>query len=321
MRILSGIQPSGILHVGNYFGMMRPSIELQDQGEAYYFIADYHSMTSLYDADLRRDYTRRVAVDFLACGLNPERAVLFKQSDVPEHVELSWILSSVCPMGLLERCHSYKDKIANGVSASHGLFAYPVLMAADILIYDADSVPVGSDQKQHVEVTRDLAQKFNQTYGETFKLPEPRFRDGAETVLGLDGQKMSKSYNNAVEIFGEEKATRKRLMSIVMDSRTPDEPKPDAEKNLAIQLIKHIAPTEIYQDEVEKLKAGGYGYGNLKKRLFELYWEYFRDARARRDELMNNLDYVDQVLANGAAKAREIARPVNQRARRACGLD
>ncbi len=168
MRILSGIQPSGVLHVGNYFGMMKPSIELQDQGDAFYFIADYHSMTSLYDANLRREYTQQVAIDFLACGLDPEKSVLFKQSDVPEHVELSWILSSICPMGLLERCHSYKDKIAKGLSANHGLFAYPVLMAADILIYDADSVPVGRDQKQHVEVTRDLAIKFNQTYGETF---------------------------------------------------------------------------------------------------------------------------------------------------------
>ncbi|MBT3483508.1 MAG: tryptophan--tRNA ligase [Opitutales bacterium] len=320
MRILSGIQPSGILHVGNYFGMMRPSIELQDQGEAFYFIADYHSMTSLYDATQRREYTRQVAIDFLACGLDPKKAVLFKQSDVPEHVELSWILSTICPMGLLERCHSYKDKVSKGLSANHGLFAYPVLMAADILIYEADRVPVGRDQKQHVEVTRDLALKFNQTYGETFKLPEPQFREGAETIIGLDGQKMSKSYNNTVEIFGVEKATRKRLMGIVMDSRTREEPKPDAEENRAIQLIKHVASAEQYQDEVEKLKAGGYGYGDLKKRLFELYWEYFRPARERREALLNNLDYVDQVLADGAEKAREIARPVNQRARVACGL-
>ncbi len=321
MRILSGIQPSGVLHVGNYFGMMKPSIELQDKGDAFYFIADYHSMTSLYDANLRREYTRQVAIDFLACGLDPEKAVLFKQSDIPEHVELSWILSSVCPMGLLERCHSYKDKIAKGLSANHGLFAYPVLMAADILIYDADSVPVGRDQKQHVEVTRDLAIKFNQTYGETFRVPEPRFREGAEVIPGLDGQKMSKSYNNTVEIFGEEKPTRKRLMSIVMDSRTPDEPKPDAEENRAIQLIKHLVSAEIYQEEVEKLKNGGYGYGDLKKRLFEMYWEYFRDARERRAELMENLDYVDQVLAKGADRAREIARTVNQRARKASGLE
>lgn len=301
--------------------MMKPSIELQEQGEAFYFIADYHSMTSLYDAKLRREYTQQVAIDFMACGLDPEKAVLFKQSDVPEHVELSWILSSICPMGLLERCHSYKDKIAKGLSANHGLFAYPVLMAADILIYDADSVPVGRDQKQHVEVTRDLAIKFNQTYGETFKVPEPRFREGAEVIPGLDGQKMSKSYNNTVEIFGEEKATRKRLMSMVMDSRSREEPKPDAEENRAIQLMKHIASPVEYREEVEKLAAGGYGYGDLKKRLFDQYWEYFRKPRERREELMKNPDYVAEVLTKGAERAREIAGPVNQRARKACGLE
>ena len=321
MRILSGIQPSGVLHVGNYFGMMKPSIELQDQGEAYYFIADYHSMTSLYNAELRREYTRQVAIDFLACGLDPEKSVLFRQSDIPEHVELSWILSSICPMGLLERCHSYKDKIAKGLPTNHGLFAYPVLMAADILIYDADSVPVGRDQKQHVEVTRDLAAKFNQTYGDTFKLPKPAIRKGVEAILGLDGQKMSKSYNNTIDIFGEEKATRKKFMSIVMDSRTREEPKPDAEENRAIQLIKHLASDEDYAEEVEKLKVGGYGYGDLKKQLFELYWDYFQQARERRAELMDNQDYVDSVLKTGAKKARSIASRVNQRARKACGLE
>ena len=321
MRILSGIQPSGVLHVGNYFGMMKPSIELQDQGEAYYFIADYHSMTSLYNAELRREYTRQVAIDFLACGLDPEKSVLFRQSDIPEHVELSWILSSICPMGLLERCHSYKDKIAKGLPTNHGLFAYPVLMAADILIYDADSVPVGRDQKQHVEVTRDLAAKFNQTYGDTFKLPKPAIRKGVEAIPGLDGQKMSKSYNNTIDIFGEEKATRKKLMSIVMDSRTREEPKPDAEENRAIQLIKHLSSDEDYAKEVEKLKVGGYGYGDLKKQLFELYWDYFQQARERRAELMDNQDYVDSVLKTGAKKARSIASRVNQRAREACGLE
>ncbi len=321
MRILSGIQPSGVLHVGNYFGMMKPSIELQDQGEAYYFIADYHCMTSLYNAELRREYTRQVAIDFLACGLDPEKSVLFRQSDIPEHVELSWILSSICPMGLLERCHSYKDKIAKGLPTNHGLFAYPVLMAADILIYDADSVPVGRDQKQHVEVTRDLAAKFNQTYGDTFKLPEPAIRKGVEAIPGLDGQKMSKSYNNTIDIFGEERATRKKVMSIVMDSRTREEPKPDAEENRAIQLIKHLASDEDYAEEVEKLKVGGYGYGDLKKQLFELYWDYFQQARERRAELMDNQDYVDSVLKTGAKKARSIASQVNQRARKACGLE
>ena len=200
-------------------------------------------------------------------------------------------------MGLLERCHSYKDKIAKGLPTNHGLFAYPVLMAADILIYDADSVPVGRDQKQHVEVTRDLAAKFNQTYGDTFKLPKPAIRKGVEAIPGLDGQKMSKSYNNTIDIFGEEKATRKKVMSIVMDSRTREEPKPDAEENRAIQLIKHLASDEDYAEEVEKLKVGGYGYGDLKKQLFELYWDYFQQARERRAELIPSLGRTQLVLA------------------------
>lgn len=320
MRILSGIQPSGILHVGNYFGMMKPAIELQDEGDAFYFIADYHSMTSLTDPNLRREYTQQVAIDFLACGLDPERAVLFKQSDVPEHVELSWILSTICPMGLLERCHSYKDKIAKGISPNHGLFAYPVLMAADILIYNSEVVPVGQDQKQHVEVTRDLANKFNQLYGETFVVPEPRIRKDVAKIPGTDGEKMSKSYNNTIDLFGEEKATRKRIMKMVMDSRTPEEPKPDAEENNAIQLLKHVADESVYNETLEALKAGGYGYGYLKQTLFEQYWEYFAPARKRREELVKNLDYVSQVLREGAEKARSIASVVNESARKACGL-
>jgi len=321
MRILSGIQPSGVLHAGNYFGMMRPSIELQEQGEAFYFIADYHSMTSLFDAAARREYTRRVAIDFLACGLDPEKAVLFKQSDVPEHVELSWMLSSVCPMGLLERCHSYKDKLAKGISPSHGLFAYPVLMAADILIYDADVVPVGQDQKQHVEVTRDLASKFNDLYGETFVVPEPRIRKDVAKVPGTDGEKMSKSYGNTIDIFGEEKVIKKRIMSIVMDSRTREEPKPDAEQNNAIQILRHVAPPEVYQSTLEALRSGGYGYGDLKKTLFACYWEHFAAARRRRQELLDNLDYAEEVLRKGANKARSIASRVNRRARLASGLE
>ncbi len=321
MRILSGIQPSGPLHIGNYFGMMKPSIELQEQGEAFYFIANYHSMTSIFDADTRREYSERNALDFLACGLDPEKAVLFMQSDVPEHVELSWILSSICPMGLLERCHSYKDKVAKGISPNHGLFAYPVLMAADILIYDSDLVPVGQDQKQHLEVTRDLAIKFNQTYGETFVVPEPRIQEGIAKIPGLDGEKMSASYNNTIYIFGDEKEMRKRVMSIVMDSRTREEPKPDADQNNAIQILRHLADEAEYKDEVEKLKAGGYGYGDLKKKLFDLYWTYFEPARQRRAELEANLDYVREILRKGAEKAREIASAVNKRARIASGLE
>jgi len=320
MRILSGIQPSGILHLGNYFGMMRPALDLQTQGEAFYFIANYHSMTSLFDAAQRRKNTLEVALDFLACGLDPKRTVFFRQSDVSEVTELTWLLSTVTPMGLLERAHSYKDKIARGIAPSHGLFAYPVLMAADILIYDSNVVPVGRDQKQHVEMTRDIAIKFNEQYGETFVIPEPQIREEVAVVPGMDGQKMSKSYGNTIEIFGEEKATRKKIMGIVMDSRTPAEPKPDADQNLAIQLLKLVAPAEVGKDYEDRLRAGGLGYGDLKKALFEHYWSYFADARKQRAELAANLDYVNRVLSDGAAKARAQAQKVLKRARKNCGL-
>jgi tryptophanyl-tRNA synthetase len=321
MRILSGIQPSGTLHIGNYFGMMKPAVDLQAQGECYYFIADYHSMTSLTDPVERRSNTLDVALDFLACGLDPQKSVFFRQSDVPEVTELTWLIGSLTPMGLLERCHSYKDKLAKGIAPNFGLFAYPVLMAADILIYDSHLVPVGQDQKQHVEVTRDIAVKFNETYGETFVVPEPQIRGETAKVPGLDGEKMSKSYGNTIEIFGEEKALRKKIMSIVMDSRTPQEPKPDADKNTAIQLLKLVAPAEIARGFEDRLRAGGLGYGDLKKALFEHYWEHFRAARQRRAELVANLDYVQQVLADGASRARKTAGGVLQRARRNCGIE
>lgn len=301
--------------------MMRPSIELQAKGEAYYFIANYHSMTSLFDPEQRRKNTLDVALDFLACGLDPAKSVFFRQSDVPEVTELAWILTTLTPMGLLERCTSYKDKIAHGISPNHGLFAYPVLMAADILIYDSNIVPVGRDQKQHVEVTRDIAMKFNDAYGQTFVIPEPQIRDEVAVVPGIDGQKMSKSYHNTIEIFGEEKATRKKIMGLVMDSRSPAEPKPDAEKNLAIQLLKLVAPVEVAKDFEDRLRAGGLGYGDLKKALFENYWNYFAAARARRAELAANLDYVNGVLAKGAARARTLAQTVLKRAKVASGLD
>ena len=321
MRILSGIQPSGALHLGNYFGMMKPAIELQDQGEAYYFVANYHSMTSLFDPEERRRNSLEVALDFLACGLDPKKSVFFVQSDVPEVAELTWLIGTLTPMGLLERCVSYKDKLAKGISPNFGLFAYPVLMAADILIYDSNVVPVGQDQKQHVEVTRDIAIKFNEQYGETFIIPEPRIRAEVAKVPGLDGEKMSKSYGNTVEIFGEEKALRKKIMGIKMDSRTPQEPKPDADRNLAIQLLKLVAPADLAKDYEDRLRAGGLGYGDLKKGLFERYWNYFAAARARRAELEANLDYVKQVLADGASRARAVARTVLQRARRASGVE
>ena len=301
--------------------MMKPSIELQDRGEAFYFIADYHSMTSLFDPDQRRKNSLDVALDFLACGLDPKKSVFFRQSDVPEVTELTWMLSSVTPMGLLERCTSYKDKIAKGISPNHGLFAYPVLMAADILIYDSNVVPVGQDQKQHVEVTRDIAIKFNELYGEVFVVPEPLIRGEVAKVPGIDGEKMSKSYGNAIEIFGEEKALRKKVMGIKMDSRAPEEPKPDADQNLAIQLLKLVAPSDVARDYEGRLRAGGLGYGDLKKGLFENYWTYFEAARSRRTELGANLDFVNTVLRDGATKARAKAREVLTRARKATGLD
>ena len=321
MRILSGIQPSGALHLGNYFGMMKPSIELQEQGEAFYFIADYHSMTSLFDAAERRINTLDVALDFLACGLDPKKATFFRQSDVPEVTELTWLLSTVTPMGLLERATSYKDKIAQGIPANHGLFTYPVLMAADILIYDSNLVPVGQDQKQHLEITRDIAVKFNERYGQTFVMPEPRIRSEVAKVPGLDGEKMSKTRSNTIEIFGDEKGQRKKVMGIIMDSRTPQEPKPDAEQNLAIQLLRLVAPAAVAKDFEDRLRTGGLGYGDLKKALFEHYWNYFGAARTRRAELAGNLDYVHKVLADGAAKARALAQKTLKRARRASGLE
>jgi tryptophanyl-tRNA synthetase len=321
MRILSGIQPSGALHLGNYFGMMRPAIELQDRGQALYFIANYHSMTSLFNAEERRKNTLDVALDFLACGLDPKKSIFFKQSDVPEVTELSWILTTLTPMPMLENCHSYKDKLAHGISPNHGIFAYPVLMAADILIYDSNIVPVGKDQKQHVEVTRDIAIKFNNTYGETFVVPKEEIREDTAAVPGIDGDKMSKSYGNTIEIFGDEKALRKKIMGIVMDSRPPAEPKPDADKNLAVQLLKLVSAPKVGRDFEERLRASGLGYGDLKKALFENYWSYFADARKKRAELAANLDYVNQVLADGAAKAHALAQPVLKRARRNSGLE
>jgi len=319
MRVLTGIQPTGTLHLGNYFGAMRPAIQLQEQGDSVYFIADLHSMTAVFDPKERLQNVMNVAIDFLACGLDPKKCIFFRQSDVPEVTELSWMLSTMSPVGLMERCHSYKDKVAKGVEANMGLFTYPILMAADILLYDTNVVPVGKDQKQHVEVTRDLAIKFNNTYGETFVIPEPRIQENVAVVPGTDGQKMSKSYNNTIPIFGEQKPIRKRVMSILMDSRTPDVPKPDAEKNNAIILMKLLAP-DAAKDFEDRLRAGGFGYGDLKKGLFEIYWNYFEEARKRREELVSNLDYVRQCLKEGADKARAIATVVLDKAKKASGL-
>ena len=319
MRILSGIQPSGVLHIGNYFGMMRPGIALQAEGEAFYFIADYHALTSLRNPKALRENSRRVALDFLACGLDPERAALFRQSDVPQVTELAWILATVAPMGLLERAHSYKDKVARGMTASAGLFNYPVLMAADILIYDSDIVPVGKDQKQHIEITRDLAVKMNETYGEIFKLPEPRIQTATEVVPGIDGQKMSKSYGNNIDIFGDEDETRKRVMSIVTDS-TPLEAPKDPARSTIFQLYSLFASNNEIADMRERFQRGGTGYGDFKKQLFAKLWEYFAPMRTRREEILADKSYIDNVLDRGAKRANRVANQVMQRVRGAVGL-
>lgn len=320
MRILSGIQPSGRLHLGNYFGMMQPAIALQDEGEAFYFIADYHSLTTVNDPAELRANVEMAAIDFLACGLDPEKAVFFKQSDVPEVTELSWMLSCVCPMGLLERCHSYKDKIARGLEATHGLFAYPVLMAADILIYDSDIVPVGKDQKQHVEVTRDLAMKINHLYGEeTLRVPEPKIKEATAKVPGIDGEKMSKSYDNLIAIFDDEKPTRKRFMKIKTDSTPVEDPK-DPETSIIFELYKLMASDADVETMAEDFKKGGIGYGDFKQRLFECFWETFEPMRKRRAELEADPSYIDEVLKKGAKKAREEAVTVLNRVRSAMGL-
>ncbi|HYY35645.1 MAG TPA: tryptophan--tRNA ligase [Candidatus Binatia bacterium] len=319
MRILSGIQPSGVLHIGNYFGMMKPAIALQAEGEALYFIADYHALTTLRDPEALRENCRRVAVDFLACGLDPERATLFRHSDVPQVTELAWILSTVAPMGLLERATSYKDKLARGLPATVGLFNYPVLMAADILIYDSDVVPVGKDQKQHIEITRDLAVKMNETFGEIFKLPEARIRADTGTLPGIDGQKMSKSYGNNIDIFGDEKETRKRVMSIVTDS-TPVEAPKDPTKSTIFKLYSLVASKDEIATMRERFLKGGTGYGDFKKQLFEKLWEYFAPMRQRREEILADKLYIDNVLEQGATRANEIADQVMKRVREAVGL-
>ncbi len=320
MRILTGLQPSGKLHVGNYFGAMKPAVELQNEGEGFYFIADYHAMTSGRDGMALRENVRELAIDFLACGLNPDKSIFFRQSAVPEVNELAWILSTVCPMSLLAKCHSYKDKTAQGIAANHALFAYPVLMAADILLYDSHKVPVGKDQKQHLEVTRDLAVKLNEAYGEgTVILPEPIIREETELVIGLDGRKMSKSYDNTLPIFGEEKKLKKLVMKIVTDSTPVEDPK-TTENSTVIALYKLFAREPEVTAMIADHESGGFGYGDFKKRLAEAYWDFFAPMRIRREEILANPGYVDEVLTKGANRAREEAAKVLDRVKRAVGL-
>jgi tryptophanyl-tRNA synthetase len=319
VRYLTGFQPSGMLHIGNYFGAIKPAVELQTEGEAFYFLADYHALTSIQQPAVLRSYIRESAIDLLACGIDPTRTCFFRQSDVAAVTELAWILSTVTPMGLLERSHSYKDKLARGLPASHGLFAYPILMAADILLYDADVVPVGKDQKQHLEVTRDIANRFNDAFGPVLKVPEPSIRDEVATIVGLDGQKMSKSYGNTIEIFASEKVLRKKVMSIVTDS-TPVEAPKDPTKSAIVDFYRLLAPAEDVAKMEARYRAGGVGYGEFKKTLFERLWEFFGPIRERRAEIEAKPEQVEQVLAHGASRARLVADGVMARVRSAVGL-
>lgn len=306
MKILSGIQPSGKLHIGNYFGMMKTMISHMENSELYVFIVDLHALTSVHDRDRLRQGTLEAAADFLALGLDPEKCIFWVQSDVPEVCELTWILSTIAPMGLLERCHSYKDKVAKGLQASHGLFSYPVLMAADILLYQAERVPVGKDQKQHLEVARDLAQKFNNEYGETFVVPEPAISETTAIVPGVDGQKMSKSYDNTIPIFLDGKDLKKRVMAIQTDATPVDEPKDPDSCNL-FQIFRLFASPERSEQIYDLYVRGGAAYGYIKLELFDLINDYFAHARASKAEYLADPGELRRILAMGAEKAREKA--------------
>ena len=319
MRILTGIQPSGIPHLGNYFGAMRQVCDLQDRGESFLFIADYHSLTTNPKAQDLRDRVANLALDFIACGVDLDKTFFFRQSAVPEVCELAWILNTVTPVGLLERAHSYKDKIAKGFAPNNGLFSYPVLMAADILLYSANLVPVGKDQKQHLEITRDIAIKFNNEYGEILTIPEGFIPDQVAIVPGLDGQKMSKSYNNTIPIFGKEKEIKKQVMSIVTDCKGLEEPK-DPENCNVVALFKLFATDAEVEAMKANYRAGNYGYGHAKKELFDKMWSFFEPMRKKREELANNLDYVEEILRKNGERAREEAEKLLSKVRRAIGL-
>lgn len=319
MRVLSGIQPSGSLHLGNYFGMMKKMIDYQEHEDLFCFIANYHAMTSVSDGKALSRGTLEAAANFLALGMDPEKSTFWVQSDLPEVQELSWILSNFTPMGLLERCHSYKDKIARGIAANHGLFAYPVLMTADILIFQSDRVPVGKDQKQHIEVARDIAVKFNNHYGDVFTVPEPEIDDEVATVPGLDGQKMSKSYGNTIDLFTEEKALRKQVMRIVTDPTPVEDPK-DPDKCNVFQIYRLFLDKEQEQALRRRYIAGGLGYGEVKEELFVTIRDFFAPFAEKRRELAADPDGLRRTLALGAEKARHAARKVMQKVRRKTGL-
>ena len=319
MRILSGIQATGDPHLGNYFAMMKPVIETQEQGESFIFIADYHTMTITPDPKQYKQNCFNLAVDFLACGIDPEKTIFYRQSDIIQIPELAWILSCLTPMGLLERCHSYKDKVANNIIPNCGLFYYPILMAADILMYKSNSVPVGKDQKQHVEVTRDIAQRFNNKYGNIFVLPEPAIKSDVAAIVGTDGRKMSKSYGNTIPLFGDQKQIRKKFMKIVTDSKTPEEPK-DPEKCSIFALYKLFASDKQIAEMSDRYKAGGLMYGTAKQELFEAYNEYFKPMRAKREEIAADPSYVQDILKKGAEKASKIAEQTMNEVRSVIGL-
>ncbi|PTY01677.1 tryptophan--tRNA ligase [Verrucomicrobia bacterium LW23] len=320
MRFLTGVKPSGHLHLGNYFGAMRAAINLQDEGETVYFIADYHALTTVQNREELHTYVREVALGWLACGLDPEKATFFRQSAVPEVHELAWLLSCVTPMGLLERCVSYKDKVVQGFSPNHGLFAYPVLMAADILLYGADVVPVGKDQKQHLEVARDMAVKFNEAFGkQVFKLPEPRIQEEVATITGLDGRKMSKSYNNTLELFGDEAKFKKGVMGIPTDSTPIDQPKP-VEGSTLVELHKLVSTPDEHAAFVADMQRGGRGYGDYKKQLLSKLQAYLAPMRERYQHYLHRPDDVDDILQTGASRARELAEPTLNAALEAVGL-
>ena len=319
MRILTGIQPSGTPHLGNYFGAMRQVCDLQSKGESFLFIADYHALTTGPEPEQLRERILNLALDFLACGVDVEKTVFFRQSAVPEVCELMWILNTVTPMGLLERAHSYKDKIAKGFAPNNGLFSYPVLMAADILLYRADLVPVGKDQKQHLEITRDIAIRFNNDHGDIFTVPEGYIPEQVAIVPGLDGQKMSKSYNNTIPIFAPEKVLRKTVMNIVTDCKALEEPK-DPDTCNVVALYKLFATPEEVAEMAARYRAGNYGYGHAKQALFEKMWAFFEPMRARRAELAANLDFVHELLRRNGERARAEAAKMLDRVRRAVGL-
>ena len=318
MRVLSGIQPSGNFHLGNFFGMLRPMLGYQEKSELFAFIANMHAMTSVCEGKTLAGGTMDAAIDFLSLGLDPEKVVFWVQSDVPEVTELTWYLSNMSPVGLLERSHSYKDKVAKGIAPNAGLFFYPVLMAADILLYQADRVPVGKDQKQHLEITRDIAIKFNNTYGETFVVPEEEIDDNLAVIPGLDGLKMSKSYGNTIEIFSEKNVMKKRIMSIVTDSTPVEEPKnPDTCNVMALYRL-FAAPDAVAGME-DRYRKGGIGYGEVKKELLELVWNFFAPYREKREELMGDKARVRKILLDGADKARYHATKTLRKVRKRVG--